>query len=509
MEAMARPDAAEWELACEDEKRAFERMGVYEVVPRPTDRKVVGSKWVFRIKRGPDGQILKYKARVVAQGFSQIEGIDYDQTFAPVAKFASLRVLLAIAAERDLEVHQMDVKSAYLNGELQEDIFMQAPAGFDVPEGMVLKLVKAVYGTKQGGRVWYEEIRNTLLMMGYQRTDADHAVFIRQSDSPPSFIALYVDDITMVAERLETIERDKKALNQKYQMSDLGELTWILGMHVTRKRAEGTITLSQAKYVGEILERFGHSNSRPITTPTLANEHLKKLSSAETDAKAYQSAVGALMYPMLGSRPDLAYTVAVLGRHAATPGNEHNHALQRVFRYLSGTSDYALSFHRGSANGLVLHGFVDADWASDVNDWKSTSGFVFMLGGGAISWSSKKQSSVALSSTEAEYIAGAHAAKEAIWLRRLLTELGLEILTPTSLHIDNQSAIAIAKNPEFHDCTKHIEICHHFLRAKVESKEITLSYIPTGEQLADILTKGLNKEKHWDFSHKMGLRRLG
>ncbi len=167
-------------------------------------------------------------------------------------------------------------------------------------------------------------------MMGYQRTDADHAVFIRQSDSPPSFIALYVDDITMVAECLETIEQDKKALNQKYQMLDLGELTWILGMHVTRKRAEGTITLSQAKYVGEILERFGHSNSRPITTPTLANEHLKKLSSAETDAKAYQSAVGALMYPMLGSRPDLAYTVAALGRHAATPGNEHNHVLQRV-----------------------------------------------------------------------------------------------------------------------------------------------------------------------------------
>src|SRR6266403_3246899 len=403
----------------------------------------------------------------------------------------------------------MDVKSAYLNGELQEEIFMQALNGFNVPDGMVLKLVKAVYSTKQGGRVWYEEIRSTLSIMGYKRTDADHAIFIRQDNSPPSFIALYVDDITMVAECLEMIERDKEALKQMYQMSDLGKLAWILGMHVTRECKDGTITLSQAKYVGEILEHFSHSNSRPTATPSLANEHLKKIPSAEVDTKTYQSAVRALMYPMLGTRPDLAYTVAALGRHAATPGNEHNHALQHVFRYLSGTSDYALSFHRGSANGLVLHSFVDADWASDVNDRKSTSGFVFMLSGGTISWSSKKQSSVALSSTEAEYITGAHATKEAIWLRRLLTELGLEILTPTSLHIDNQSAIAIAKNPEFHDRTKHIKIRHHFLRAKVESEEITLSYIPTGEQLADILTKGLNKEKHWDFSHKMGLRRSG
>jgi len=327
-EAMAHPNATKWEIACKDEECTFERMGVYEIVPCPKDQKVVGSKWVFCIKRGPDSQILKYKAQVVTQGFSQVEGVDYDQTFAPVAKFASLHTLLTIAAERDLEVHQMDVKSAYLNGELQEDIFMNAPAGFNVLEGMVLKLVKAVYGTKQGGRVWYEEIRNTLSTMGYQCTDADHTVFIHQSDSPPSFIVLYIDDITMVAECLETITWDKEALSQKYQMSDLSELTWILGMHVTRERVDGTITLSQVKYIGEILKRFRHSNSCPIATPSLANEHLKKLLMPEINAKAYQSAIRALMYPMLGSRPDLAYTMAALGHHAATPGNEHNHALE-------------------------------------------------------------------------------------------------------------------------------------------------------------------------------------
>ena len=508
-EAMARPDAADWELACEDERRAFERMGVYEVVPRPDNRKVVGSKWVFRIKRGPDGEIVKYKARVVAQGFSQIEGIDYDETFAPVAKFPSLRAILAIAAERDLEVHQMDVKSAYLNGELREEIFMEAPPGFDVPEGMVLRLVKAVYGTKQGGRVWYEEIRETLRAMGYQRTDADHAVFVRNEGEnvPPSLIALYVDDITMAAKYPETIKRDKEALKARYQMTDLGEITWILGMHVTRDRKAGWIALSQENYIEDMLRRFGKSNSRPINTPSLANEHLNKLKSPEAEVKPYQRAIGSLMYPMLGTRPDLAFTVASLGRHAATPGEEHCRALERAFRYLRATSDWKLVFQQGVANGLVLHGYADADWASDTSDRKSTSGYVFLLAGGAVSWSSKKQSSVALSSTEAEYIAGAHAAKEVVWLRRLLSELGLTSDNSTTLLMDNQSAMTIARNPEFHDRTKHIEVRYHFLRVKVENGELELEYVPTGEQVADILTKGLGREKHLKFSEGMGIRR--
>jgi hypothetical protein len=239
VEAMARPDTAEWDVACDNEKRAFEHMGVYEVVPRPKDRKVVGSKWVFHIKRGPDGTIQKYKACIVAQGFTQIEGIDYDETFAPVAKLASLHAILAIVAERDLEIHQMDVKSAYLNGALSNEIFMAPPPGFDIPDGMVLRLIKAVYGTKQGGRVWYEEISATLGAMGYQRTEADHAVYTRDEGDALSILALYVDDITMVTKSTATIDRDKAALKRAYEMTDLGEISWILGMHVSRDRAAG------------------------------------------------------------------------------------------------------------------------------------------------------------------------------------------------------------------------------------------------------------------------------
>jgi hypothetical protein len=510
-EAMARPDAAEWEIACNEEKRMFENMGVYEWVPRPADRKVVGSKWVFKIKRGPDGSIQKHKARLVAQGFTQIEGIDFDETFAPVAKFASLRTVLALAAEHDLEVHQLDVKSAYLNGDLKEEIFMAPPPGFDIPEGMVLKLKKAVYGTKQGGRAWYEHIRSTLKSMGYTPTNADHAVFTRTKDGTPSIIALYVDDITMACKSLKVINEDKEMLKKTYQMTDLGEITWILGMHVTRDRDAGWIALSQERYVNDVLERFGKANIKPISTPTTPNEHLIKLDSPEVDTKSYQSAIGALMYPMLGTRPDLAYTVAALGRHAANPGEEHLHALDRAFRYLRATSDRRLVFQRGTQDGSRLHGYVDADWASDVNDRKSTSGFVFMLAGGAISWSSKKQPSVALSSTEAEYIAGAHATKEAIWLKNLVSEIWKDQIknSPITLYIDNQSAIAIAKNPEFHDRTKHIEVRHHFLRQQVDSKSIELKYLPTDKQVADVLTKGLAREKHERFTANMGVHHAG
>jgi Reverse transcriptase (RNA-dependent DNA polymerase) len=252
--------------------------------------------------------------------------------------------------------------------------------------------------------------------MGYHNTQADHAVFTRSADPHFSIITLYVDNITMASMSLQEIERDKALLCQQYEMTDLGDLTWILGMHITYDQTAGWISLSQEKYSTEVLECFGKSNIHTISTPALANEHLCKLSESKSNPKPYQSAIRALMYPMLGTRPNLTYTVAALGRHNATPGTVHLQSLDRIFRYLHKTSSLCLIFWHGVLNSTTLHSFVDADWASDINDQKSTSGFVFMLGGGAISWGSKKQGSVALSSTEAEYIAIAHATKEAVWL---------------------------------------------------------------------------------------------
>ena len=356
---------------------------------------------------------------------------------------------------------------------------------------MVLKLMKAVYGTKQGGHVWYENIRRTLKNMGYERTEADHAVFICVKGDVLSILALYINDITMACNNLQVIQEDKETLKKHYQMTDLGEITWILGMHITHDHCAGWIALSQEKYALELLDHFGKSDARPISTPTLANKHLVKVDSPEVDTQAYQCVVGALMYLMLGTRPDLVYTIAALGRHSACPGIEHQRALDCAFCYIRATSDWKLVYQQDNPNGTILKGFVNADWASNVNNCKSTSGFVFMLAGGTISWGLKKQNTVALSSTEAKYIAATHAAKEVVWLRRLLLELKQKVEGPTILTMDNQSAITIARNPEFHDHSKHIEIWHHFLRQKIEEGELGLEYTPTGDQVADILTKGL------------------
>jgi len=462
--AMACRDAAKWDAACEDEICNFQQMGVYDIVLQPKGHKVVGSKWVLCIKRGPDGQVQKYKARIITQGFTQVEGLDYDQTFTPVVKLLTFRAILAIAVQQNLTIHQMDIKAAYLNGKLKEEIYMEAPPGLKIPEGMVLRLNWAVYGTKQGGCVWYKDVCGTMVEIGYTRIEADHTVFIWRHSNVLSIIALYVDDFKLVGPPdSDDVCKDKETLKKRYHMTNLGEISWILGIHVMRDREEGWIVLSQQKYLEEVLECFDKANIHPISTPSLPNHHLIRLPSPEVDAKHFQHTLGALMYLMLGTCPDIAYTVAALGRHAANPGIEHQHTLDHLFHYLRGSSDYKLVYCRRVPGGDTILRYMDANWGSDVNDRKSTLGYAFTLSGGAISWSSKKQSAVALSSTEAEYIASMHAAKEAIWLGRLFTGLQQPLSFPIPLLINNQSAIAIAKNPEFHDQTKHIDIYYHFL----------------------------------------------
>jgi hypothetical protein len=402
----------------------------------------------------------------------------------------------------------MDIKAAYLNANLKEEIYMEAPPGFDILEGHILRLKKGVYGTRQGGRVWYIDFSGTLSELGYTCMEADHTVFVHKSSGFPDIITTYMDDMGLISESLERINHDKEALRRHYRMMDLGEMGWILGIRVTHDHEKGTIALSQEKFIKETLVRYGMSEACPISTPALANEHLLKLSSPEVDAKSYQCALGSLMYPMLGTRPDLGYAIAALGRHAVNPGPDHQRTLECMFCYLQATSNHQLVLECGSSGDSTLLGYADADWASNVNDRKSASGYVFKLGIGAISWSSKKQATVVLSSTEAEYIAGAHATKEAVWLRQLLSELGQDMSSPTVLCIDNQSAITIAWNPEFHDRTKHIDVRYHFLRQVVNDGMVELTYTPTGEQVANVLMKGLPPALHNKFKSLMGICRL-
>jgi hypothetical protein len=313
----------------------------------------------------------------------------------------------------------------------------------------------------------------------------------------------------MVLNSLDTICKDKGALKRAYQMSDLGEISWILRMHVMCNQSAGwtQITLSQERFIIDLLDCFNKSFICPILTPSLANQHLIKHPSPKSDVKYFQHAIGGLMYPMLGTCLNLPFSVTSLEHHSSSPGEEHLHTLNHVFHYLRATTDHKLVFQQGTPAGLELCRFVSTDWADGINNHKLVFRYVFMLAEAAISWSSKKQLSIVLSSTKAEYITGMHATKEAIWLQCLFSELwpGPSLSSPTTLLIDNQLAITIAHNPEFHDHTKHIEVCHHFLCQQYKAQTINLKYVPTNDQTTDILTKGLACKKHEHFTKQMGV----
>ncbi len=303
-----------------------------------------------------------------------------------MAKFSSLRTIFALTTKHDLEVHQMDVKATYLNANLNEEIYMEVPPGFDIPDGHILRLKKGVYGTKQGGRIWYIDFSGTLSTLSYTPTQVDYTIFIHKSPNTfPDIISTYMDDMRLISESLECINRDKEALRQHYEMTDLGKMGWILGIRITCNREKHTISLSQKKFINDTLERYGMQNARPISSPALANEHLLKLSSPTIDAKAYQRALGSLMYPMLATQLDLAYAIAALGRHATNPGPNHQHALKRIFHYLQATTDHQLVLGHSTTSVPTLLSYTDSNWASDINDHKSTSSYIFTLGGGAVS----------------------------------------------------------------------------------------------------------------------------
>jgi len=503
-DALGRPDADLWLGAMAIELNTFKEIGLYQEVEALPDRKIIDSKWVFKIKRGPNGEIDKYKARLVAKGYTQIEGLNYTDMFAPVTKFTTIRSLLALAAQHDLEVHQIDVKAAFLNGELDEEIYLRPPPGFRNDPKVVWRLLRALYSLKQASKAWYDTLRKMFESLGFTCSNADHSLFYKDEDGDLLIVTIYVDDKLIFSKNLNAIKCLKLQLSEHFEITDLGEARWILGMEVVRNRQQGIISLSQRRYIEMILDRFGLKDGRSVSTPLETNVKLVKIDVPEVDAKTYQSALGGLMYAMLAVCPDLAYAVGALSKHTACPGQSHFAALKRVYRYLRGTTDTRLIYRKTSEMSLL--GYVDADWAGDVNDRRSISGYTFVTAGAAISWSSKKQPSVTLSSTEAEYMAAAAAAKEATWLKLLFSEIEPSLSrTPVKLLIDNQLAMSLAKNATFHDQMKHIAIRHHYIREKVDEGEIVLEYLLTAEQVADVLTKPLSREKHIRFIEGMGL----
>ena len=419
-EALAFDDAADWKMAWDSEVKSLNDNGTWILEDLPEGRTAIGCRWVFKIKE--DG---RYKACLVPKGYAQALGIDYNETFALVAKFTTLRTLLALAAENDWELKGMDVKTAFLHSKLAESIYMEIPAGLR-PEGeysprLVCRLVKTIYVLKQSPRAWYGNITTFFSLKGFYRSEEDHSLFVHEEHS--LIILLYVDDLVLAAATQEAIEWAKKELKKTFEMTELGKIKTFIGLEVTRDRKRRVLHVSQPTYVDRILWNHGMQTCAPVSTPIKPGTRLEKSPEGYTatseDMRRYQSAVGSLMYDMLGSRPDIAYAVGMVSRFCTNPNSQHWVAGKRIFRYLAGTREIGLTY----GGRPSCEGYCDSNWGSS-EDRQSTTGYVFILNGGAISWTSRRQPVVALSSTEAEYIAMTQAVKEVLWLRSLFLEVG-------------------------------------------------------------------------------------
>ena len=435
---------------------------------------------------------MRFKARLVAKGFTQVAGVDFTETFAPVANPTSLRVLIALAAHFDWELHQMDVETAFLNAELEEEIYLQLPPPLSTKSNPTFcRLAKTIYGLKQSPMRWNQTAHEALLDLGFTQCQKDTCVYIRIADTI-TIIALYVDDFVIASSTLTSMAQIKGELSRKFTMSDLGELKHLLGQRITRDRRSRTILLDQEAYTKRVLATFQMDQCKPTTTPAETAPLTKPTEGEHPTQFPFKSIVGSIVYAATKTRPDLAYATSRVCQFNSNATDRHWIAAKRILRYLQNTTSHGIGF-KGSSEPPTLVGYADSDFAGDTDDRRSTTGFIFMLCGGPVSWMSKKQSTVALSSTEAEYMAACEAAREAIFIRALLAELQLEQATATTIFEDNQGCIALTKNPVHHSRTKHIDVRHHFVRTKVESGEVAFHYIPTTDMVADIFTKPLAK----------------
>ena len=511
-EARKRPDWPKWKEAIQKELDGLKKSSTWRLVERPPGANVVDCRWVLRIKKNAAGEVEKYKARLVAKGFTQIYGIDYYETYAPVARLASFRLLLAIAARNGWPVDTFDFDSAYLNSVLGDDevIYLEQPVGHETKDRKywVWRLLKTLYGLKQGAKNWYDVLCRALVELGFKRTEADHGVFFKYIGKDIVILAVHVDDCMVTGSSTTLVNKFKREMNGKYKLTDLGPANWLLGIKISRDLANKTISLSQHAYIEAIITRFNFDDLKPSSIPIDPSAPLSKSQSpnklqdiAKMRNVPYREAVGSLMYAAMGTRPDIAFATSTVAQFSDNPGWIHWEAVKRIFRYLLGTKKLELTYG-GEQRGLV--GYVDADGAPQEHR-RAISGYVFMIDGGAVSWSSKKQELVTLSTTEAEYVAATHAAKEAVWLRRLITDLFNSIDTPTTLFSDSKSAIALAHDGHYHARTKHIDICYHFICYIIEAGTIKLVYCPTNDMTADTLTKALPSVKAKHFANALGL----
>ncbi|SGY77704.1 BQ5605_C005g03702 [Microbotryum silenes-dioicae] len=512
-EAMSSDEHDLWAQAASDEFTAMrDDFKVFTIEPRssvPPGATIVTSKFVWKTKRNAQGDITGRKARLVAQGNRQRDGIDFSETFAPVARFSSIRCLLALAAANGYHVHQADIDKAYLHGELDHDIWMTTPRGFDFPSDQVLRLRRSIYGLKQAGRIWNRHIDTSLRSLGYTATGTDHCIYSRIDDQKqPHYIALYVDDLLIVSPALDEIERVISGLEQRYGVKRLGPAEYILGIQI-RRLEDGSIALSQECYIMDVLARFHFdTTTRGATVPMTPGLSLTAVPGQGTERirSWYLQAIGSLLYISLGTRPNIAFAVSYLSRFANNPGRRHWVAVKHVLRYLRATYRDELLYACGPTKITGVVGYSDANWGACVDTSISTMGFVFYLAGSAVSWSSKRQTRVADSTTDAEYLALSHAGKEAIYLTQLLSELHVRPVDAAHIFTDNEAAAAVAHDPVHTSGTRHIRLREHFVRDMVHQGDISLSHVGTANMVADIFTKALGPKIFGVHCYALGLR---
>ncbi|KAJ9562631.1 hypothetical protein OSB04_007791 [Centaurea solstitialis] len=486
---------SDWVTAMQDELNQFEALKVWRLVKLPESKSVIDTKWIFKNKKDANNIIVRNKARLVAKGYRQQEGIDYDETFAPVARLEAIRMFLAYAAYKDFTVFQMDVKTAFLYGHLKEEVYVAQPEGFVHKEhpDYVYVLDNALYGLKQAPRAWYEELSKHLLSKGFKKGSVDSTLFLMKEGEHIVVIQIYVDDIIFGSTSRELCKKFENVMTEEFKMSMMGEINFFLGLQV-RQFSDG-IFINQSKYIFDLLKKYDMSGCHSIGTPmatgnSIGPDHEGK----DVDLRNYRSMVGSLMY-LTASRPDIMFATCVCARYQAKPKESHLAAVKRIFRYLKGTPYYGIWYPKGL--GFELQAYTDADYGGCNMDRKSTSGHLQFLGNKLVSWASKKQQCVSTSTAESEYVAAASCCSQVLWMQSQLRDYGLEY-KKIPIYCDSKSAIAISANPVQHSKTKHIDIRYHFLKDNVEKENIELYFVNTEYQLADLFTKALD-EKRFKF----------
>ena len=491
-EATRCKSADKWKQAMNEEIQSIQLNDTWKLVDLPKNKQAIGCKWVYKLKLDDKGNVSRYKARLVAKGFSQKYGQDYDEVFAPVARSTTFRILMSIAGVRQYHVKHFDVKTAFLNGNIEEEIYMKQPPGFQIGS-KVCKLNKGLYGLKQAARAWNKTFHDTLVEYGFLQNDIDKCLYTLRRNNDICYVIIHVDDILIASDNSSLINDIGKFIGNKFELKDLGEVKHFLGIDV-QKDKDGNFVISQSQYIEKIVDEAGLKDAKiskyPLMTGYFRHDDCEELESNEE----YRKLIGMLLYLSTNTRPDIAASVAILSQRIAHPTKTDLNEVKRIIRYLKDTK--TLKLRLSDLNCLKdLHIFSDASWAEDNIDRKSNSGYYCSLNGGAISWCSRKQDIVSLSSTEAEYIALTECCKELTWIRMVCKQFDIDVPNAVDVLTDSQSSMKLIKNQKFSNRTKHIDTKYHYVRQLADSGDIALKYCQTDVNIADMLTKPLGSTK--------------